>query len=285
LNEIPWLKGHQFQGQILFPAAGYVAMSVEASISLSHGKGVRLVEIQDMVIHRPITLEENSPGVEVLFNLKRLSSTDETITGTFSYYAGKYDENSSLLEQIFTGRVLVTIGNALSDALPSKVAPSLPMNDVELDSFYGSLSNIGLDYSGLFLVNSMKRRLGVATATVSRPQHTELFVHPAQLDAAFHAIFAAFCAPGDSRFWTHYLPTSTSSVRANPGLCQAMRGKEGFTIVDSYLGDANTKTITGDIEIFGADSGQMEIGVQGFTCSSFLNPKPAAVRKLFSNTV
>lgn len=260
-------------------------MSVEASISLSHGKGVRLVEIQDMVIHRPITLEENSPGVEVLFNLKRLSSTDETITGTFSYYAGKYDENSSLLEQIFTGRVLVTIGNALSDALPSKVAPSLPMNDVELDSFYGSLSNIGLDYSGLFLVNSMKRRLGVATATVSRPQHTELFVHPAQLDAAFHAIFAAFCAPGDSRFWTHYLPTSTSSVRANPGLCQAMRGKEGFTIVDSYLGDANTKTITGDIEIFGADSGQMEIGVQGFTCSSFLNPKPADDRKLFSNTI
>lgn len=285
LNEIPWLKGHQFQGQTLFPAAGYVAMSVEASMSLALGKSVRLIEIQNMIIHRPITLEENSPGIEVLFNLKRLSSIDETITGIFSCFAGGCDENSSPPEKIFTGKVLVTIGNILPDALPSRVPPNLPMNDVDLSTFYGSLSNIGLDYSGSFLVNSMKRRLGVATATVSRAQQTELFVHPAQLDAAFHAVFAAFCAPGDNSFWTHYLPTNIRSVRVNPGLCQAMKGQAGFVIVDSYLGDANTKTINGDVEIFGADSGQMEISVQGFTCSSFFNPKPADDRSLFSNTI
>ena len=29
--EIPWLTGHQLQGQMVFPASGYVAMALEAA--------------------------------------------------------------------------------------------------------------------------------------------------------------------------------------------------------------------------------------------------------------
>ncbi|RDW76198.1 hypothetical protein BP5796_07019 [Coleophoma crateriformis] len=284
LKELPWLRGHQFQGQALFPAAGYVAMAIEAALSLSDDKSIKLVELQDVVIHRPITLEENSNGSEVLFNMRRLTSSEHNVVGEFACYAGGADEKSSLPERIFTGKVIVVTSGEARDILPQRLPPKLPMNDVQLDSFYGALSNIGLDYSGLFLVSSLKRRLGIATATVARPKDTSLLVHPAHLDAAFHAIFAAFCAPGDSRFWTHYLPTSINRVRIDVGLCRATRGLDIAATVDAYLGKANTKVITGDIEISG-DHGQMEICVHGFSCSSFTNPKPADDRRLFSNTI
>lgn len=44
VSGIPWLEGHQLQGRIVFPAAGYVAMSLEASRSLAADRPAELFE-------------------------------------------------------------------------------------------------------------------------------------------------------------------------------------------------------------------------------------------------
>ncbi|KAI1045756.1 hypothetical protein LB505_009275 [Fusarium chuoi] len=33
-REIPWLRGHRLQGQVIFPGCGYAAMALEAAMIL-----------------------------------------------------------------------------------------------------------------------------------------------------------------------------------------------------------------------------------------------------------
>lgn len=45
LNELPWLNGHRIQGEVLFPASGYLSMAYEAAIRLvDEEQPLRLVE-------------------------------------------------------------------------------------------------------------------------------------------------------------------------------------------------------------------------------------------------
>ena len=69
-SEIPWLDGHQMQGQTVFPAASYVVMALEASGSLAADKSVELLEIQHLYIPRVINFEEgDNSGVGILVTL------------------------------------------------------------------------------------------------------------------------------------------------------------------------------------------------------------------------
>ena len=70
VDEISWLNGHQLQGQTVFPAAGYVAMALEAARHLANEREVELFEVYDLNIGRAITFEDDSNfAVETLVSL------------------------------------------------------------------------------------------------------------------------------------------------------------------------------------------------------------------------
>jgi acyl transferase domain-containing protein len=71
-NEIDWLEGHQVQGQIVFPAAGYVSSAVKATLALADVKKMSLIEITDFHIHNALTFDDDN-GVEVLIELSNVS--------------------------------------------------------------------------------------------------------------------------------------------------------------------------------------------------------------------
>ena len=88
VSEIPWLMGHQLQGQTVFPAAGYVFMALEASRSLAADKPVELFEVQDLSIPRAITFEDgDNSGVEILVTLTGIRYRNKTATPSFSWYS------------------------------------------------------------------------------------------------------------------------------------------------------------------------------------------------------
>lgn len=51
-REVPWLYGHQLQGQTVFPAAGYVVMAFESIIQVAANQAdeLQLIEVSDMII-------------------------------------------------------------------------------------------------------------------------------------------------------------------------------------------------------------------------------------------
>lgn len=315
INELEWLRGHMFQNQILFPAAGYVSMAVEACVHLAKTNAARatdssssadgntveevvsaqIVELQDLRIHAAITIDPDAAGTEVLFAIRTVEHTADQITAEFNCYSGSVDGTTTDAEKVnFTGRAVITLGSvADATVLPPRVPPVLPMADVDNERFYRELEKIGLRYSGDFVFESAQRRLGAATAIINRPVHnTDFIVHPATLDAAFQGVMAAFCFPGDGRMWTSYLPTGIRTVRVNVAAAKQRMQEDSSAAVaskavaDCFLRDATSKVIAGDLDVYNAnDSRLCEIQITGLACSSFTKPGPKNDRKTFSKMV
>lgn len=86
IKEMPWIQGHAIQGQIVFPAAGYVATAVEAAMQLSPSAGV--IEIEDFIIHQPMVFNEEDLGIEILFSFSNIAlEKDDKVTANFTYHS------------------------------------------------------------------------------------------------------------------------------------------------------------------------------------------------------
>lgn len=286
LKELEWLRGHVFQGQVLFPAGGYVAMAFEASTRIAGDQPIRLVELHDLIIKKAITLEDDSPGTEVTFIIRCTDRKLDRIEAEYTCYSGDVDATDQDVESSnFHGKVILTLGTPKTDILPARLEPKLPMEPVDVKRLYSSISQIGLDYSGLFLTDSVRRRLNMSTVTTKRLKGSKLRVHPATLDACFHSIFAAFSWPGDGRLWTFYLPTSIGRVRINMSCPLSHPQLDEGIVADCNVTSGDAKTITGDIDIFCAEHGHPEIQVRALTCTSFSSPGPRDDRRLYAKNV
>ena len=292
IDEIPWLRGHKFQNQIIFPAAGHIALALEASRALSGAREVQLIQLDDIEVGKAITLEEDGPGVEILFTLKEMSSLSkivgtELITAEFACYAC-HNESTGNMDRCSRGRISLTLGPAVDDLLPPRSTTKSAMVAVDTDDFYDSMDLIGLDYTGDFrTIESITRARCCASASTIKPVFSEahavnMMVHPALLDTCFQTVIAAFCFPGDGSFWTPYLPTRIGSIRVNPKLC--MGRADGKIDIDAKIVKESSAQIIGDLNAYNS-TGQLEIQLEGLVCSSFSRATPATDRQLFSETI
>ncbi|KAK2038771.1 beta-ketoacyl synthase domain-containing protein [Colletotrichum somersetense] len=294
-DEMDWLRGHKFQNQILFPAAGYVSMAVEAALDMvsDQNSEVDFIQLNDLHIHRAITLSEQSPaGTEVRFSINARHPFGTSITADFSCFSVEADAGVNEQSHLnFSGSVCITTRNSTDENSAHSLRsprkdPELPLDEVELGGFYASVSDIGLDYSGDFVASSIRRRLGFATVTMSQRERTHLRLDPAVLDVSFQGLFAAFCAPGDGRMWTAYLPTSIRRITLTPRQYQnSLQSKQKHFIADCELRAADDKIISADVKLYSAADNTVDCQLEGLTCSSFTAQSPENDRKLFSRTV
>ncbi|KAI0423560.1 hypothetical protein F5Y09DRAFT_336482 [Xylaria sp. FL1042] len=236
LNELPWLAGHRIQGEPLY-----------------------LVELHDIDIVRAMRLEEDSSGLE----------SDDYITAEVVCYSGAVDSVQPLdapqarLTSHFTGGVRLWLGQTYKNALPSRNKPLLPMDTLDMDKLYSSLSKEGFNYAELFQANSMRRRLNRAVVTVSSPPETSPIrasMHPAPVDTAFQGLLAGFSFPGDGRVGSIYLPTRVGCVRIN------MMPSESDTSIltaDATMTSTGRTTLTGDVDLFNAADAHTELQIRG----------------------
>ncbi|KAF2794869.1 ketoacyl-synt-domain-containing protein [Melanomma pulvis-pyrius CBS 109.77] len=268
LNEIPWLRGHRILDQFLFPATAYVTMAYEAGIRLvSEDQSLRLVELQDIEIHRPMNLEEDSEGLEILFVLRITTQTDKLIAADFACYSNPVDASNPEDALVpgtaqLTGSLKLLLGAPEEGALPPRITPQLPLGDIDLSAFYSSLSELGYGYTADFLAPSMLRRLNHAVVSVphyAAPSLTRAEMHPATLDTAIHGIYAGVTSPGDGFLRAVYLPTRIDCVRVNMSTCR----DSPALAADSFVTLADAKAIRGDTNIFNSVDGQTLVQVQG----------------------
>jgi acyl transferase domain-containing protein len=288
LEELPWARGHVFQGQPLFPAAGYISMALEASFKLAHGRDIKTIELSDIFIKKAIILE-SSKSVETLFtmSMQRIGAVEavDEIIAHFKLFA--YGSQSVDDPEHFSGQVKISFGPASSTSLPSRPLLGAPLAHMDVEGFYDSLSDIDLDYTEDFRgIVDLNRRMDRASAMVERSARSEnsnnILVHPAFLDVCLQTLFAAFCAPGDGSLWTTYLPTKVGSVVINPS--QFRKGVAKLASVDSYVTTASSLAVIGDIEIFDLED-KMMIQIQQLECTSFSQTNPGNDRKLFCKSV
>ncbi len=295
MSEIPWLEGHKLQDQTVFPAAGYVAMALEAARSLAANGTVKLLELHELSIPRAITFDEDlNSGVETLVTLTAITTSkhqDRTTiitTADFSCYSCPSMRGKQDMQLMASGVVKVVSGTPDIATLSSTPLEVSDMSTIDTNRFYSSLSKLGYNYSGAFRgMSSLKRRFNQTSVTVSTYHYTDVdssvyLVHPTMLDVAFQAAVLAYSAPGDERLWSLHVPISIGSIRVNPELCTSLPTSGSQVSVCAVLGES--ESFCASIDVFSEDGQQPMIQVEDLAMRPVAPATTADDRRLFSYT-
>lgn len=294
-KEETWLRGHQLQNQIVFPAAGYVVAALEASMAVLNrcGESALSIEVLDIEIGRALPFYSEESSVEVitsLSNIRRLG--DSEITGHFDFSAAT-GKTGDVIESLARGSIRICLGTPSPATLPSRGPRPPSLIKLNAEDFYRSLSKLDYQYTDHFVaLHDLERRLGAATGFVTGVEGSRLLVHPAVLDASFQSIILAASAPDDGKLWSMHVPTRIRRVRVNPYLCKSASaaGAGPFPFDASQPervvlgGDA--AELSGDVDLFPADgSNHAMVQVEGLECVPLAPATQRNDRVLFSSTV
>ncbi|KLO98507.1 Uncharacterized protein Y057_7829 [Fusarium fujikuroi] len=166
-KEVPWMQGHKLQGQIIFPATGYIAMAIEAVKALAGDKSLSYIKVEDLLLERAIAFNDESATTETLFSVNIDESGHDSITANFACYSCPDGDHSIIRNAV--GRIYVKLGPSEASSLPFVTSGAgFNMVDVGIDCFYKELSRIGYNYAEPFKgITSIRRKLGIARGVLA----------------------------------------------------------------------------------------------------------------------
>ena len=94
LKDIAWLQDHKLGGSIMFPAAGHMALAIEAVRQHCEIKKVAMtgVTLRDINLKTALIIPENDPGIEIQLRLLQISSSSEK-TPSYSFAVESYSND------------------------------------------------------------------------------------------------------------------------------------------------------------------------------------------------
>lgn len=271
-SEIAWLSGHKLQGQIVFPATGYVSMAVEAMKTLAHGTGagtnteISMIRLTDMNISRAIVFNDDGDSVETIFSVSSIETSSSLITADWACYSIG-DKNAVNLNA--KGRAFVNLSAANPDTLPLARKDQFNLVKVQEDAFYSSLSKVGYHYSPPFQgLTDIQRKpdssFGKLVDQSGSAWEDNLVLHPGMLDSALQAAFAAWTFPGDRQLWGLHVPVSIDSITINPYFTQlGAGGKQKSLQFESFIRNKGPNSVEADIYLYSEDGSHSIIQTEG----------------------
>ncbi|KAI9727214.1 MAG: Type I Iterative PKS [Cirrosporium novae-zelandiae] len=195
LKNVPWLHDHKVGDDILFPAAGYMAMAIEAVTQVAEDRGTipEGYALQGLHITSPLVLPIEGE-VETLFNLLVLDGINsKEATRWFDFKVSSVTPDNKWTEHA-AGRIavhLTNIGKNNSNIALLKEC-SAHGNEKSDRQWFSALSNIGLEYGPSFQtvsnINTIEER-DEATARIALHSTKDIMsgesryiIHPSSLD-------------------------------------------------------------------------------------------------------
>lgn len=302
VSELPWVKGHELQGQIVFPAAGYAVFALEGALLIAKQRNIPVgqIVVKDLVINRPITFEDEKQAVETIFSIHLDSQPKEAAgsvtSGSFRLNAtpGR-DADTTVV--VSSGSIDIVAAGATAnddDGCSVDFPPRAPMpphmSQVSHEQFYTNLRTLGYNYADAFVsLSDLRRKLGRVSAKVSRPDslhlsERDLLVHPGMLDSVIQANFLAFSWPGDGRLWSMHIPVSVRRIALNvPALrsCTDHKYELDATAPASFSPDL---AIHADFDVYSSDGAGL-IQIEDLKIVPFAPASPAQDRAMFFDNV
>ena len=220
VKDVPWLNDHRVDKQIVFPAAGYIAMAIEAACQLQGKHAINLPPccLRNLTFSKALVLsEDDNEGVELHTNLH---------LSTSSLNAGSHEEwQFSVVSCLGNDTVTHASGNITFEVDPPSLRKELSIQEVELEpqpirAWYDRLAQVGLNFSGHFrslidIRNSRGRISGQTIAAISLKHDQEgssYALHPSVLDGILHTGLIA-TAGGVLKSFQLRLPVSINSIQ------------------------------------------------------------------------
>ncbi|KAK2626256.1 hypothetical protein QTJ16_004518 [Diplocarpon rosae] len=220
VSEEPWIKDHSIQSSILYPAAGFISMAIEAARQASAdpglSKAVSSYLLKDVHIDSALVLAETSDA-ECIIELRPAEPE-----GPWQRFSISASQDGGKLQEHCSGLILLEFeplkgsSAALEKALEDQGrveayqhAESVSTQIIDCKKFYENLSSIGMAYGPAFR-NVQVVRVGDWTSVctlmipgnqvINSPQVSVFarphIIHPTVLDAMLHAAFAASMGAG-----------------------------------------------------------------------------------------
>ncbi|CAI0641313.1 unnamed protein product [Colletotrichum noveboracense] len=296
LHEVPWLRGHTVLGEVLLPAAAYMSMAVEAGreIAKAAGRDVRLFEVENVDILRPVVIPDNKEGVEAVFSVRQKEGgppSKDTLRAEFAYYV-RADPASGSMLHVCKGELAVHLGQLAEGEpiLPPRDLENQHTVDVDCKRVYGMFDKVGLSYSGLFhaLVNS-QRVLDYSSATgvwsEDKLARSDMIMHPAVLDVAFQTLFVALAHPASGLITSALLPSHVRRVRVSPIVAQRDETGSVKTDFESWAVKRTASSVVGDLSLYDGVSGRTLAQVEGLSLNKVGEQDSSRDRPIFAKTV
>ncbi|KAJ4361125.1 uncharacterized protein N0V89_001694 [Didymosphaeria variabile] len=304
-SEIPWLGGHRLQSQIVFPAAGYVVLAIEACrelLALVPAFGpAKLIQVHDVNIQQALTFDSDDSRVEAIFALNNITREADIVSANFKYSAassgtGHGLHNDSQLRVLTSGYVKISLGESSPQTLPARGPSPDSLLPVRAEEFYESLEKMEYEYSGEFrALSGLERKLGAVTGCVAGPSKdlkSELLVHPGMLDAAFQAVLLAKAAPFDGSLWSMHVPKTIDRITVNPCTSGSHVTSGQQLPFSSYLQNRMAdSSFKGDVDVYpprvrsfsaSDESSHAMVQVEGLDCVPFSPPTAQDDREIMS---
>lgn len=289
VSEIPWVRGHTLQGQIVFPATGYIVTATEAVRQFSSDRKLRVLEIRDFDIHRAMALEETH-DVETLFALSVGAESLDEAALSFKYHACIHRDTTELT-LLASGSIRLSFQHAGESSGPQLGRQeALPPNLLSLDpeEFYAFLKDVGYDYDGSFRgVRSIKRKLNYGSGSLSIVKEEwggpEPLMAPAFLDQALQAIFVAWGYPGDGSLLEVHVPVRIDSIRVDVAAWTRARVACDLADFVSTL-QSRPGAVQGDVGVSCPRNQTLLVQLEGVTVISLAPDTGALSRQIYTRT-
>ncbi|KAL5046523.1 hypothetical protein BDW71DRAFT_214582, partial [Aspergillus fruticulosus] len=204
LEDVPWISEHALQGNVIFPAAGYISMAGEAACQLN--PEANDFSIKNMLIKNPLLMKE-SAEYEVITTLKPVKITDLLESEWFSFTIVSYDGTS--WTKHCHGQV-----RAGSDHPPKGRKIKQHARVLDVNTCYRFVERLGFAYGPLFrrfTSLSADPNDRKASATLRDLERTRYPLHPAIMDHLLQA-FPMAIAQGLSRRFQIIVPAAIGHI-------------------------------------------------------------------------
>ncbi|KAL8971948.1 MAG: hypothetical protein Q9183_000811 [Haloplaca sp. 2 TL-2023] len=85
LSRLPWAEEHKVNGSIVYPAAGMLAMAMEAANRLADQQEIAALTITDTTFSSPLVVTADEQGTETLVQLRPLADPSTKATPTYNF--------------------------------------------------------------------------------------------------------------------------------------------------------------------------------------------------------
>ncbi|KAK3361247.1 hypothetical protein B0T24DRAFT_684913 [Lasiosphaeria ovina] len=224
VNDIPWLADHVVQGNIVYPAAGYIAMAIEGMSRYAlRDKGGRQIlgyQLRDIDMLNALVVPETSESVEMQLSLRPCSEKAIHVKGCLELEVQSVSQDNRWTDHC---RGIISAQYSSADSLGSRWAASTSAESARKGSqhpdeseyrvrvdprdVYKDLRSGGICHGPAFqnikYIRSRGRQsvttFSVADAAAMMPkQHqNEHIVHPTTLDSVSQAAYTAVTGAGN----------------------------------------------------------------------------------------
>lgn len=241
VKDIPWVESHKLGEDIVFPAAGYIAMAIEAVCQATHtskaDKPFISLRHVNIIKALPLSVDSDDVGCEIFTTMYAAKISGTTVSSKwYDFEISTYDDGKTTVHA--TGGIGLGPNAA---PMSAKLTPKIDLQELAIRNWYDKFTTIGLNFGKDFqsmrrVKTDSKQKVMCARSTVDYltgggegyTTQSDYIMHPITIDSLLQTALVA-SSTGTIGKLACIVPTCIEHAQFTP----PVSGEESEWIVDA----------------------------------------------------